>query len=111
MDSQKKWFHFEMTEGSNYAVECNWNWHFSQNVQKFCLLEKINRVSEIFWTFFDIAKSMNFAVESEWKSKASENVQNLFCFSNKRWVSREKILKYFVKMLKVANLLQNRFNY
>ena len=33
LDSPKKWIHFEMTEGRNFAVECNWNWQFSQNVQ------------------------------------------------------------------------------
>ena len=70
-----------MTEGNTFAVECNWNWQFSQNVRNiFAFLEKINRFPELFWNFFEMAKGINFAVESEWKKKVSQNVQNLFCF-------------------------------
>ena len=41
MGSSKKWIHLEMTEGSIFAVEFNWNTNLSQNVQTFGCYKKV----------------------------------------------------------------------
>ena len=82
---------------------------FSKCSEHFCFLEKINSFPEIFWTFFEMAEGINFTVECESNTKISRNVQKL-CFFIKRWGFREKILKSFVKMPKVANLPQVDWN-
>ena len=85
-----------MTEGSNFAVESNWNWQFSPNFQFFCSLEKITSFFEIFWFFFEMAKGINCAVKSEWKSKVSQNVEKLFCFKKVDWFLEKKSWTVFL---------------
>ena len=88
------------------ATECG---SFLKMFKKFCFLEKINRFSEKFELFLKWLNVSILLLNATETVRFSQNVENLFSLK-KRWVSRENILNFFVKSIKVAKLPQNGMN-
>ena len=91
-------------KGSKFAIECDWNSKFSQNVQVLVFWKKPSGFQKKM-IFFKIVKNSKFAEKRDWFSDISQHVTKKR-FRKQDWLFG-KVLEFWWKPPKAANLVMN----